>query len=126
MMPAPYQRADYYKSETVGDFRIGRNFADCHLVFGFSAQQLTIKNDSIQTDIEYSFDGQGVAYRLKKGTDEGAGGEWYDYIDGNQDGVYLRIARDEYESFEEGEDDPNEQDIPFRVAAYRGVGGRSS
>ena len=118
--PAPYQQADYYKSEKVGNFRIGRRFADCHPVFGFSAQQLTIKNDSTTRDIEYSFDGTGIAGRLKKGTDENAGGEWYDYASTDQPEIYIRIAPDEYE---EGDED---DDIPFRLWAFRGVGGRSS
>lgn len=119
-MPNPYQSADYYKSETVGDFRIGKEFRDCHMTWPFAAQQLTIKNDSITRDIEYSFDGSGVAYRLKKGTDILDGGGFYNYIGGDQSEVWLRIAPDEYVAGDE------DTDIPYRVSAYRGTGGRSS
>jgi len=121
-MPNPYQSADYYKSETVGDFRIGKEFRECHLSWPFAAQQLTIKSDSITRDIEYSFDGSGVAYRLKKGTDILSGGDFYNYIGADQTQVYLRIAPDEYVDGDGGKDDP----IPFRVSAFRGTGGRST
>ena len=124
--PAPYQQADYYKSEKVGNFRIGRRFADCHLQFGFTAAELVIKLDSILTDIEYSFDGTGIAGRLIKGITFPPGGEGKPYPRADVNGVYLRIASDEYITFEEGEDDPNEQDIPFRVFAFRNLGDRSS
>lgn len=119
-MPNPYQSADYYKSETVGVFRIGKEFRTCHLSWPFAAQQLTVKNDSITRDIEYSFDGSGVAYRLKKGTVALDGGDFYNYDDGDQTKVYLRIAPDEYVAGDE------DTDIPFRVSAFRGTGGRST
>lgn len=119
-MPDPYQSADYYKSETVGDFRIGQNFRDCHMTWPFAAQQLTPKNDSISRDIEYSFDGSGIAGRLKKGTEVLKGGEWYDYVNGEQTEIYLRIAPDEYQKGDE------ESDIPFRLWVFRGTGGRST
>ena len=116
-MPTPYQRADYYRSHEKGDFRIGSTFAECNLAFGFTSQQLTICNDSIETDIEYSFDGSGVAGMLKHGTDERIGGESYEYVEGEQLRVYLRVK--------DG-DDAEEDPIPFRVFAYRGIGRRST
>ena len=106
-----HKKKDYYKDITVSDKRVGVDFEDCHFNWNFNSQQMTIVNDSIQTDIEYSFDGVNVAGRLRHGTDPDVGGESYTYTGDTRREIWLRIAEDEAE----------EEDLPYRLFVHRGL-----
>jgi hypothetical protein len=95
-MSNPYANADYYRDETLTEKKIGKDFKDCMFEWGFPTDQFTPKNDSTEYDIQYSFDGKGVAGRLKKGVDALAGGDAYNYGKSRHRKIYFRIAPDEY------------------------------
>ena len=118
MPDSPNAQADFYRSETVGTFRIGKEFSDCHLNWGFPAGQLTVKNNDIRRDIQYSFDGVHIAFPLVKGTDANVGGQWYDYLEQHQTEVFLRIAPEEYVVGDE------DLDIRFKVGVFRSTASR--
>lgn len=117
-MPDAFQSADFYKDQIVSTKRIGNQFSDCCFDWGFPADLLEPKNDSIETDIEYSFDGTHVAGRLRHGTDAELGGESYTYRDTERMKIYFRRAHDADDNVEyEGE-----EDIPYRLWVDRETG----
>lgn len=112
-MPKAMDNADYFRDQTLTTKRIGRNFKDCCFAWNFPTSQLTPKNDSIEYDIQYSFDGKNVAGRLKKGVDPDAGGDAYNYGKTQRMRIYFRIAPDEYVQ--------GHNEIPFRLWVNRDI-----
>lgn len=106
---------DYYKDQIVSEKRIGTSFSDCLFDWRFPTSLMTIKNDSIEFDIEYSFDGVHVAGRLKKGTDELTGGDFYTYGETNIMRLFMRVAQDEADDFDDEVDIVN-----YRLFVVRG------
>jgi len=114
-MPPTYKSADYYKDQVVSDKRIGDEFLNCLFEWPFPAGLLVIKNDSILTDIEYSFDGEFVAGRLKSGTDAKVGGESFTYEDTIRMKLYVRRSHDSGGNVEV----PGEAIVPYRIYANK-------
>ncbi len=114
-----YRSVDYYRDQIVGERRIGDEFTDCHIRWSWPAGQLVLKNDSILTDIEYSFDGEHVAGRLNRGTVALSGGELFVYNNTIRLDIYIRRAHD-------ADGDvvyPNEVIVPFRLWVDKEPGG---
>jgi len=115
---APIANADFYRDNTLTTKRIGKEFSECSFNWNFPGQEVLPKNDSIVYDIEYSFDGNGVAGRLRKGTNALKGGEWKPYSDTSFTKIYFRIAHDEFPA---DPDDYDPEDAPYRLFVYRGA-----
>ena len=106
-----YASADYYKDQIVSNIRIGDEFSGCKFSWSFPAGLLVLKNDSIETDIEYSFDGEHVAGRLKCGTDAKVGGESFTYERTIRMKIYARRSHNTAGVVEHG----TEVIIPYRL-----------
>lgn len=117
-MTEVFSSADYYKDIVVSTKRIGDQFADCLFEWHFPADKMEIKNDSILTNIQYSYDGVHVAGRLNRGTDALLGGESYLYENTTRVKLYLRRAHDVNDNVEFA----GEVDIPFRLWISREAG----
>ena len=117
-MAEVFSSADYYKDIVVSTKRIGDQFSDCLFEWHFPADKLEIKNDSILTNIQYSYDGVHVAGRLKHGTDTLLGGESYLYEKTTRMKLYLRRSHDANDDVEFA----GEVDIPFRLWISRETG----
>lgn len=118
MAPKTYESADYYKDIVVSQARIGNEFADCKFSWPFPAGLLVIKNDSLQTNIEYSFDGDHTAGKLMHGTDEHVGGESFTYTKTERMEIYLRRAH----KVSGLPENAGEANIPYRLWANKEPG----